>query len=287
MEKNGERLAIVLAIGGKQPMATHILNHSQKVAPRDKTFCDLPSAVASALEQEALTTVYPGGAVLFEEGQAARGVFIVRQGRVKLSISRGDRTLILRIVNAGCSLGIAAAIAARKYEATAETLERCEISFIRQRDMRRLMCLHADLALWVTEHLSKDYANTCREIRDLMLSDSTSERLARLLVGLLDQNIEPRNSSQMELILTREEIGEMIGTSRETVSRLFTSFKKRNLIRQNGSKLVISNRVALESLIAASEKPFRIGLDTAEPAPNRWDVQGQFRQSQLERETRL
>ncbi|HTR25771.1 MAG TPA: Crp/Fnr family transcriptional regulator [Terriglobales bacterium] len=265
-------------------MAATVPNNAQKFAPRDKTFCDLPPAVAGALEQEALTTVYPREAVLFEEGQAAKGVFIVRQGRVKLAISRGDRTLILRIVNPGGSLGMAAVIAARKYEATAETLERCEISFIRQRDVRRLMCLHADLALWVTEHLSKDYANTCREIGDLMLSDSPSERFARFLLGLLDQNIEP-NSSQVELVLTREEIGQMIGTSRETVSRLFASFTKRNLIRQGGGRLVMPHRVALESLIAASDKPFDTGLNTAEPAPNHWrrfSLSGRYQQSQLQ-----
>ena len=53
----------------------------------------------------------------------------------------------------------------------------------------------------------------------------------------------------MKLVLTHEEIGQMIGTSRETVSRLFAGFKKQNLIRQTGSTLVIPNRVALESLI--------------------------------------
>ena len=80
-------------------MATQIVNNAQKMAPTDKTFCDLPPAVADALEQAALTTSYPTGAVLFAEGQTPRGVFIVRRGRVKLSICGSDgRTLILRIV---------------------------------------------------------------------------------------------------------------------------------------------------------------------------------------------
>jgi hypothetical protein len=42
----------------------------------------------------------------------------------------------------------------------------------------RLMRLHGELALWVTQHISQDYASTCREIRDLILSDSASEKLA-------------------------------------------------------------------------------------------------------------
>ena len=94
-------------------------------------------------------------------------------------------------------------------------------------------------------------SGTCREIRDLILSDSASEKLARLLVGWLDQNTEAKNPSQVKMALTHEEIGQMIGTSRETVSRLFAGFKKQHLIQQNGCTLVIPSRVALESLITA------------------------------------
>src|SRR5271166_438146 len=233
-------------------MATHIVNHPQKLAPADKTFGGLPPVVAEALEQEAVTTTYPTGAVLFAEGQAPRGVFIVRRGRVKLSICGSDgRTLILRIVDPGCPLGVAAVVSGRPYEATAETQEPSEISFLRQCDLLRLMRVHGEFALWVTQHISQDYASTCREIRDLILSDSASEKLARLLVGWLDQNTEARNPSKMKLALTHEEIGQMIGTSRETVSRLFAGFKKQRLIFQSGSTLEIPNRVALESLITA------------------------------------
>jgi CRP/FNR family transcriptional regulator, cyclic AMP receptor protein len=233
-------------------MATYAVSNAQKLAPVDKTFCDLPAAVADAVEQEALTTTYPTGAVLFAEGQAPRGVFILRRGRVKLSICGSDgRTLILRIVDAGCPLGVAAVVSGRQYEATAATQEPSEISFLRHTDLVRLMRLHGEFALWVTQHISQDYASTCREIRDLILSDSASEKLARLLMGWLDQNTKSKNPSQMKLALTHEEIGQMIGSSRETVSRLFAGFKKQQLIQQNGSTLVIPSRVALESLITA------------------------------------
>jgi CRP/FNR family transcriptional regulator, cyclic AMP receptor protein len=233
-------------------MATHIVNHSQKPASADKTFGNLPAAVAEAVEQEALTTTYPTGAVLFAEGQAPRGVFIVRRGRVKLSICGSDgRTLILRIVEAGCPLGVAAVVSGRQYEATAETQEPSEVSFLRQSDLLRLMRQHGELALWVTQHISQDYAGTCREIRDLILSDSASEKLARLMVGWLDQNTTSVNPTQVKMALTHEEIGQMIGTSRETVSRLFAGFKKQRLIQQNGCTLVIPSRIALESLITA------------------------------------
>jgi CRP/FNR family transcriptional regulator len=50
------------------------------------------------------------------------------------------------------------------------------------------------------------------------------------------------------LVLTHEEIGEMIGTTRETVSRLFANFKKKQFIQSNGANLVILNKLALEGM---------------------------------------
>ena len=227
-------------------MATQVIDRRDI----DKSLGNLSAAAADALEQTALTTTYPTGAVLFAEGQTPRGVFVVCRGRVKLSVCGSDgRTLILRMVEAGGLLGVASVISGREYEATAETQEPSEISFLRQSDLLRLMRLHGEIALWVTQHISKDYNSTCREIRDLMLSDSAGEKLARLMVGWLDNNSESKQSGQVKMALTHEEIGQMIGTSRETVSRLFAGFKKQRLIQQNGATLVIQNRLALESLI--------------------------------------
>jgi CRP/FNR family cyclic AMP-dependent transcriptional regulator len=232
-------------------MSAQITVSNPRPVPLDKILSDLPASLAEVLEQEAVTTTYPTGAVLFSEGQAARGVFVVRRGRVRLTMyGRDGRTLILRIVGPGFALGIASVVSARQYEATAMAQEPCEISFLRNTDFLRHMRLNGELAFWVTQHISQDYASTCREIRDLILTDSARERFARLLVGWLDQNSEAKNPTQVKMALTHEEIGQMIGTSRETVSRLFAGFKKSRLIQQNGCTLVVPNRTALESLIA-------------------------------------
>jgi CRP/FNR family transcriptional regulator, cyclic AMP receptor protein len=53
------------------------------------------------------------------------------------------------------------------------------------------------------------------------------------------------------LVLTHEEIAEMIGTTRETVSRLFADFRKKQFIKSKGSSLVILNKFALERIVQA------------------------------------
>ena len=218
----------------------------------EQTFQGLSPAILRELEMVTMTNSYPTGATLFGEGEQSRGIYAVVRGKVKLSVCASDgRTLILHIARANEALGVASTISHRDYEATAETLEPCDISFIRQSDLLRLMRVHGELALWVTQQLSVNYNSTCREIRNLMLSESASEKLARLLVGWLDQSTEARPSCQMKLAMTHEEIGQMIGTSRETVTRLFAGFKKQHLIQLKGSTLFVPNRTALESLITA------------------------------------
>lgn len=72
----------------------------------DRLFCNLSGRALQDLAAITSPATYPKGATLFLEGQAARGVFIVCSGRVKLSTSSADgRTLILRIADSGEVLG--------------------------------------------------------------------------------------------------------------------------------------------------------------------------------------
>ena len=216
----------------------------------DKIFCNLPPATVQALETIKYTTAYPKGAVLFVEGQAPRGVFILCRGRVKLSICSSDgKTLILKIAEAGEVLGLSASVSGKPYELTAETLDPCQVNFVKREDFLRFLREHNDVCLRVAEQLSEKYNTACHEIRSLGLSHSAAEKLAKLLLEWSLKNGGARQPDRMKLTLTHEEIAQMIGTSRETVTRLFADFKKRQLIQLKGSTLVIRNRSALETLV--------------------------------------
>ena len=217
----------------------------------DKIFCNLPPQTVQALETIKYTTAYPKGAVLFVEGQAARGVFILCRGRVKLSICSSDgKTLILKIAEAGEVLGLSASVSGKPYELTAETLDPCQVNFVKREDFLRFLREHNDVCLRVAEQLSEKYNTACHEIRSLGLSHSAAEKLAKLLLEWSMKNGGARQPDRMKLTLTHEEIAQMIGTSRETVTRLFAEFKKRQLIQLKGSTLVIRNRSALENLVS-------------------------------------
>ena len=216
----------------------------------DKIFCNLPTAAVQALESIKYTTAYPKGAVLFVEGQTPRGIFLLCKGRVKLSIGSSDgKMLILKISEPGEVLGLSATISGKPYELTAETLDPCQVNFVKRDDFLRFLREHNEVCLRVAEQLSDKYNTACHEIRALGLSHTAAEKLAKLLLDWSEKN-GGRHTGQMKLTLTHEEIAQMIGTSRETVTRLFADFKKKQLIQLRGSTLVIRNKAALETLVS-------------------------------------
>jgi CRP/FNR family transcriptional regulator len=218
----------------------------------DRIFCDLPTAALQSFEAIKYASAYPKGAVLFVEGQAPRGIFVLCKGRVKLSICSTDgKTLILKIAEPGEVLGLSATVSGKPYELTAETIDPCQVNFVKREDFLRFLREHSDACFRVAEQLSEKYNTACHEIRALGLSHSAAEKLAKLLLEWSSKNGESgKQEPRVKMALTHEEIAQMIGTSRETVTRLFAAFKKKHLIQQNGATLVIPNRGALQSLIA-------------------------------------
>jgi len=215
-------------------------------------FCNLPPKVVQAIEGIKYTTSYPEAAVLFVEGQAPRGFFIICTGRVKLYISGSDgKTLILRVAEAGEVLGLSAAVSAQPYALTAETLDPSQVTFVRRDDLSRLMHEHPELALRVAQHLAERYSDTCHEMRSLMLTHSAAGKLATLILEWLARNSNSRQPVSLKLTLTHEEIAQIIGTSRETVTRVFAEFRKKQWIHTRGSTLVIRNRAALQTLASS------------------------------------
>ena len=219
----------------------------------ERLFCDLPGSALQAFENIKYATAYPKGAVLFVEGQAPRGIFVLCKGRVKMSICATDgKTLIVRIAEPGEVLGLSAAISGKPYELTAETIDPCQVNFVKRDDFLRFLREHSDACFKVAEQLSEKYNTACHEVRSLGLSHSAGEKLAKLLLEWTSKNGEAaKQEPRLRLALTHEEIAQMIGTSRETVTRLFADLKKRQIVQAKGSTLVIRNKAALK-LIASN-----------------------------------
>jgi len=217
----------------------------------DGFFCELPPAAVRAFEGVKYTSTYPAGAVLFVEGQVPRGVYLLCKGRVKLAMSSPDgKAVILRIAEAGELIGLDSAISGGAYEITAEALEPCQVNFIKRDDFLRFVQEHHTACVNVTEQLSKDYRAACFQIRSLGLSRTASEKIVRFLLAAASKGRETKEGIRMNISLTHEEIAQIVGVSRETVTRTLTELKHKALISVKGSTVLVRDKQALEALAA-------------------------------------
>lgn len=218
---------------------------------REKWFCGLSPDVLRSFSAASHLSTYPGGAILFVEGQTPRGAFVLCSGKVKLSTtSREGKVLILKIAEPGEALGLSAVISATPYEVTAETSGPCQVNFIERETLMRMLEKNGELGLHSAQALSKEFQSAYRDIHELVLARSSAGKLARLLLSWAVGRENGSSEIKIRSSLTHEEMAQMIGSSRETVTRLLSELKKKQLIRLEGSTLVIRNRTALEALAA-------------------------------------
>jgi len=216
----------------------------------DRLFCNLSPAAVQRLSTITHASSYPKGATLFLEGQTGRGVFILCSGRVKLSTSSIDgRTLIVRLSEPGEVLGLPATVTGTPYELTAEVVEPTQANFISTEDFLNFLREYGDVALRVARQLGQTYHAAIAEMRAIGLSHSVGEKLARFVLDLTTDHDSGKVAVTAKITLTHEEIAQMIGTSRETVTRTFADLKRKNLLIIKGSTLTIKDRSGLERLV--------------------------------------
>jgi len=215
---------------------------------REGDFCSLPDPLLAELHGMGHLTLYPPDAVLMTEGQVPRGVFIVCSGRVKLAVEAKDgKTVILKVAGDRQVLGLSAVVSGAPSPIEATTIELCQIKFVDREDFFNMVSCNSHAALACARLLGQEIGSAFRDVHDLLLARSSTEKLARLLLSWAAK--EPRNLEvRVASNFTHEEIAQMIGSSRETVTRLLSDLKRRELIRLEGSTLVIANRIALQAI---------------------------------------
>ncbi len=132
---------------------------------------------------------------------------------------------------------------------TAEVSEQARVNFIPRAAFLRFLHANPGAVIQVAQLLTDSHFAGHEVIQSLGLSRSASEKLARFFLG--GSANHAHGQDRLRIALTHEEIGEMIGVSRETVTRLLTAYKKRNVLTGNGATVNICNRSALQSLAGA------------------------------------
>lgn len=136
----------------------------------DRMFCDLPSEALHAFDGIKQLASVPRGSTLFIEGKHARGIFVLCEGRAKLSISSREemgKRLMLRVAGPGEVLGLSAAMSGKSYEVTAEMLDDAQVAFVRRKELLHFLREHREACLQVVHLLSHDLHTAYDRVRTI------------------------------------------------------------------------------------------------------------------------
>ena len=214
-------------------------------------FCEIEKEALEVLDRLAFTNVAPQHSILFSEGEAPRGVYVLCHGSVKESIASGDgKTLIIHVAHAGEALGLAGVVAGHEYRISAETLEPTQVKFVKRESMLRLLEQYPSVARNACRQFAIDAERDNEQIRSIGLSHSAAEKLAHLILSWCIENGRTADGgTRIQVLMTHQDISQLIGTSRETVTRLLKEFRDRGILSIKGSTLTVHNRPALEALV--------------------------------------
>lgn len=134
------------------------------------------SALWLALERIASPMVAAKGSHLFRQGEAARGVFLLHKGRIRLYLHASARKAVpYRIVGPGSILGFPATFANAPYSLTAENLADCELGFVRGEEVLDLMSQRSDLCFHAAEVMSQEVRELRRKQAAILSAATNSE----------------------------------------------------------------------------------------------------------------
>ena len=185
---------------------------------------------------------YPKGSVILFQDDPGDSLFVVRTGRVKVVLIGEDgREVILGVLEAGAHFGELALIDDQPRSAHVIAMEDSQLLILRREDFRRRVDASPSVAWALLQELSHRLRRADEQIGGLVLLDVPG-RIARLLLDLSQES----GRATIDKILTHQTIAQMIGASRETVSRAMKDFQETGLIVVERRRISVGNREGLE-----------------------------------------
>jgi len=189
---------------------------------------DGPSSTTGAiarLEKVGRIRRYPTRSPIFHHGDPANFVYIVRQGRLGLSlVSRRGRCVVFRFAVSGDLLGLSAILNHTDHQFLAQTLEPSVLVSVPRNDLLQLLQADPEVNSFATQALARDHDALLRGIRRLGMSASVRERLAQLLLNCAEFSRTNSLPLSIRMNWTYSELSDMVNSSRETVNRIMTQF---------------------------------------------------------------
>lgn len=231
---------------------------------RDGFFCKSTADELKSFDAIKQVLTYPGEATLFMEEQKSQGIYLLCEGRIKLSFTSSEgRTLVLRIARPGEVLGLLSTLTGNPYKLTATTQQPCQVAFVSSNDFMKFLRKHPGIFQSVARQLGRQYESACEQLRTVGLGASVFERMGKFLLNWSAERAAVKDGARFTVPLSHEEIAEYIGSTRESVTRAMGDFRSLGLIETNGTTFAIVDRAALQECRLRPASP----LEAERPVP--------------------
>ncbi|WP_207640699.1 Crp/Fnr family transcriptional regulator [Alkaliphilus transvaalensis] len=227
-----------------------MINNTKDILRKIPAFSTLNDEDLETVREMTIDRKMRKGTIIFMEGDPGEAFYFIKSGKVKIFKTTPDgRELIFAILKEGDVFAEVTLFNDMDYPASSEVLEDAVVGMIRNRDLENLISNNSEIALRVIKVLSKKLFSSQQKVKELALGD-TYMRTAQVIIKLANEHgVEGREGIEVKLNLSRQELANMIGTARETVSRAMSQFKKEGSIDISGKKIIVRDLEKLKAWI--------------------------------------
>lgn len=212
-------------------------------------FQDLSEVELAALEQRMARLTVEAGRLIYSPEERGETLFLLKKGRVRLyRLSPEGKTLTTAIIEPFSLFGEMALIGQGMEDSFAEALEDCELYVLNRRDVQDLLLADPRVARRLLGLIGRRLTATERRLEEFAFK-SVPQRLASLLLELAQEMAGPSEGPlALPVRYTHQQLAEMIGTYRETVTKVLNDFRQRGLIRIERGRIVVLDPEALKEM---------------------------------------
>jgi CRP-like cAMP-binding protein len=190
--------------------------------------------------------VYQKGQAIYQQGSPVLGMHCINQGKVKLAKTGGDgKEHITQLVRHGEVLGLRAMLGGGHYSTSAVALDECVVCFIPRPDVLRLIQSNRQFSNSLLQLLATNLGEAEEQLLRLAYKP-VRERLAEALL-LVRRTFDSAGApgEPFTIALSREDLAALVGTAKETVSRLLTEYKDAGIVATRGSQIMLLQEAQL------------------------------------------
>ncbi len=204
-------------------------------------FCTLSDADVDAISVNKSCCSYKKGQIIFNQNSVPHGIFVIYSGKVKVfQLAENGREQIVRMVKMGDVIGYRALLSNEHYSSTAQALTDSSICFIPKDLFFTMINKNHSVTNGLMKQLTQDLKHAENKITDLA-QKSVKERMAEALLFIKETYGFEKDDKTINVVLTREEIANLVGTATETAIRLLSTLKTEKLIDFEGKKIKLLN----------------------------------------------